>query len=355
MSRCFFTLLAWNHSVKPPLGYKRRTNPAVLFFYTMTTPQGDSVATIDSTELANQIVAEDDAAFDAAVANAKGNDGQDESSTSRSSDENDDKGQVDPKDEKSSDEINPPEDKTPKPEKEPKSKEEDATPIKLGTREFASIEDAMQEANRIVGRNGQLAGEIDALNAKVESLGGEVNDYKGQLEEAYKINQEWAAWYQKTQAGEKATPPDTTTDIKKIVADVLKTQKAAEQEEATLAQMKAEFAKVEAAPNYAGDVQRIVHQLSDKINPFTGRYFTPLEAYDTACKHLGAENALIPKPNAPAPKPAPKPATNPALVKMAARNPAPPSGRGASKPVPRTDDEDDYIDRSLRAGGLLPI
>jgi len=206
-----------------------------------------------------------------------------------------------------------------------------------------------------MGRNAQLVGDIDHLNEQVETLGAEIAEHKDQLQKAFEINQQWADWYQKTQAGEKAAPPDTSKNIEEVVSKVLQTQKAKEREEAQLEVMRTEFAKVEAAPNYQGDVQRIVYQLSDQLNPITKRYFTPLEAYDFACKHLGVENALNAKPTAPVPKPPLKPATNPAVVRAAARNPAPPSGRGTSKAVPRYDEEDDFVDRSLRAGSLLPM
>jgi len=350
-----FYAAAWNHSVKSSLGYKRQTNHwRFVFLQPMPNPTGESVATVDALALASQIVAEDDAAFDAAVSGTKAENGRDETPTSKSSDESDDKGQVDAEDEKPSDESTPPEETAPEPEKEPESEEDNAT-LKIGDREFATTADAIQEATRIMGRNAQLVGEIDGLTDQVQTLGTEVAEHKEHLQKAFEINQQWADWYQKTQKGENAAPPDTSKNIEEVVSKVLKTQKAKEQEEAQLEVMRTEFAKVESAPNYPGEVQRIVYRLSDQLNPITQRYFTPLEAYDFACKHLGVENALNPKPAAPAPKPPLKPATNPAVVRAAARNPAPPSGRGTSKTVPRYDEEDDFVDRSLRAGSLLPM
>lgn len=323
-----------------------------LFFYKfMPTPQEDAVAIVSPGDLASQIVAEDDAAYDAAVAQSTGSK-QDESSTSQSSDESEDTGKVDDSsDDKPSDESTPPEGEAK--ETKPKSDEQDA-PLKIGDRVFATPADALKEATRIMGRNAQLAGELDTTRERAETLSSEVSNYKTQLAKALETNQQWAAWYQKEKAGEAATPPDTSQNIEEVVSKVIQAQKAREQEEATLAQMKDEFSKVEAAPNYAGDVQRLVYQLSDKVNPITARYFTPLEAYDFACKHLGVENVLN-KPEVVAPKPVPKSPVNSTIAKAAARSVTPPSGRGASKPTVKHDDEDDYIDRSLSAGSLLPF
>ena len=254
-----------------------------------------------------------------------------------------DEGQVDPEAEESSDEGTPSEEAAPEPAKEPTPKEE-TPPLRIGSREFATVDDALQEATRIMGQNGNLAGELNTTKSRLAAL-------EDQLNEAAKINSQWVDWSKKISNGENAAPPSAQPqDLRKVVEEVMQAQRQEAEQATVQSRIKAEFDEVSATPNYTR-VAGLIYKLADKVNPVTDQPFTPKEAYEYACNHLGETSAFKAKPVAQAPA---KPIAKPAQPKVGVRTPIPTGSRGPIKTVAKPSAEDDYLDRSLQAGVLLP-
>jgi hypothetical protein len=310
-------------------------------------------AIADTTGLAAQVAAEDAASYEAAVASSK----QDPANKPEPSGEQVDgkgKGQVPGKD------VQPgPEEEEQEQEKpegpEDKGKKEDPTPeppkaatLKIGKREFASPEEAVKEATRIMGHNAELSGDLRVKEAEIANLRATSSQLEAQLAEAVRFNQEWQAWH-KSQSENGNVPAPTVREqpIEEVVTKVVAKLRDAERETQTQSAMKAEFDKIQTASNYP-QVAETVYAIADKVNPITGRYFTPLEAYQFACRHLGIADEIAAQSTAMAQKPAastpPSPATNPAVKQGAAR----PSASGRRAPAPaRIDEVDDVLNNAF--------
>lgn len=310
----------------------------------MSTPQvGVGAAPADqSLSLESQIL--DEIVEDVTPPGQDGLNAEGTPTPSPSSDAKEDgEGEVKSEGEESSDEGTPSEEKAPKPEEEPKP-EEKTPPLRIGNREFATAADALQEATRIMGQNGNLAGELNQTKTQLTVL-------KEQLDKAAEINAQWVEWAKKVHNGEQVAPPTAQQpDVRKVVQEALAEQRAQAELAQQQAQIKAEFDEVTATPNYAR-VEGLIYKLADKINPVTDQPFTPKEAYEYACNHLGETSAFKAKPVAQAPA---KPIAKPAQPKVGVRTSIPTGTRGPVKTVPRPSEEDDYIDRSLSAGVALP-
>lgn len=204
----------------------------------------------------------------------------------------------------------------PKPEGEvPPAEGADApkekAPIKIGDREFATPEDAIAEAGRVIGRNANIAGELETM--------------KAERDEAVKANLAWQEWKKRQDAGE-APEPGAPAEPKPIDEDALADKVAAKVEEreskkAFVNRINAEIEEISKLPHYAA-VYETIKTISDKADPLTGLPFTPKTAYAYALKHHGLSAEA---------KPAPKPASSAAARAAAARptgSPAP----SAAKP-----------------------
>ena len=175
--------------------------------------------------------------------------------------------------EESTDEGTTPEAGDKKPEAETKS-------WKIGNQLFATPDDMAREAQRVVGRNAILAGEITKRD-------GSISDLKTQIADLQTTVNEWVEWARANDSGEALPMPELDPDkIADKVADRMeKRSSVAAQKEA----LKAEFIQMQSLGNYA-EVEDVIYDLSNKINPLTEKHFTPLEAYDYAIAHRGLPN-----------------------------------------------------------------
>lgn len=310
-------------------------------------------AIADTTGLAAQVAAEDAASYEAAVASSK----QDPANKPEpSGDAEDGKGEgqdpgkdVQPGSEEEGKDGEKPEGPEDKGKKEdPKPEPPKAATLKIGKREFASPEEAVKEATRIMGHNAELSGDLRAKEAELTNLRATSSQLEAQLAEAVRFNQEWQAWY-KSQAenGNVPVPAVREQPIEEVVTKVVAKLRDAERETQMQSAMKAEFDKVQTTTNYP-QVAETIYAIADKVNPITGRYFTPIEAYQFACRHLGIADELTATSTEPASKPAastpPAPATNPAVKQGAAR----PSASGRRAPASaRVDEVDDVLNNAF--------
>jgi hypothetical protein len=225
-------------------------------------------------------------------------------------------------------------------ETEEKPAEPQAKPVyKIGNVEYATADDALKEATRIIGRNANLAGDIRNAHGELESAKATIAEREAKLQEAIAANKEWQKWAEANAAGENKPMPNIP-DADAIAEKVLQKQQEASRQESTKAALTAEFNEVTALPNW-DDVEPTIRQIADKLNPLTGKHFTPKEAYRYACHETGAENLLIKKPEAkPAPVPV-KPKTNP--IASAAARPTASRGNPSGTAKPQRDDIDDFI------------
>lgn len=237
-------------------------------------------------------------------------------------------------------------DETPDPKKKPDETEppedpEKPKPIKLGNREFATTEDALAEAERLVGHNANLAGQVNEAARRIVRYEKEiVPDLQTKLKEAYAVNQQWQEWHEAQQNGEAGDAPKAGVPaeaVEGIVERKLAEERTKQETEQVIASMKQELEVIEKLPNYA-QAYDLMFQIADKSNPLTGKNFTPKEAYAFACKQLGIENQLEKKPVPP------KPAVNPAAKNAAAR-PTPTAGSAKPKAQPKV--EIDEADEEL--------
>lgn len=220
-------------------------------------------------------------------------------------------------------------DETPNPEKKPDGTEppkdpEKPNPLKLGNREFATPEDALAEAERLIGHNANLAGQVKEAATRIVRYEKEIiPDLQSKLKEAYAANQQWQEWYEAQQSGEAGEAPTAVPAeaVEGIVERKLAEERTKQETEQMLSAWEQDVKAIEKLPNYA-QAYDLMFQIADKTNPLTGKNFTPKEAYVFACKQLGIENQLEKKP---AP---PKPSVNPAVKNAASR---PTSNAGANK------------------------
>lgn len=162
-------------------------------------------------------------------------------------------------------------------EKDKKKAEGEGHTFTIGERTFEKIEDVVKEASRIIGRNGQLAGDLNVAKSDKEAA------IKA-LEEAKQINETWVTWY-KDKNG-TAPPSADPVAVAKELHKLIKKENADHEAVATL---KTRSESLRSLSNWS-EVSSIVEKLTDKENPITGEKYTPEEAYDQACVHQGLEN-----------------------------------------------------------------
>lgn len=281
---------------------------------------------VDTTGLDEQIAADDAAAFDAS---------RQEVAKEPPANEPVPEGDTKTGDE----EVKPLDDQ----KKEPEDSKPDDGTVKVGNRIFASVQDAAKEADRIIGRNAILAGDIAQLNEKVSSTASALKEKEAQLQEALRINAEWVAWQKNTEEGKAAAVPGTDPDaIAERVAAKLHQREASKSQNEIIQREVDEIAK---APNYS-DVYSVIANLADKTNPFTGKPFSPREAYAFACQHKGLQNLLDTPPSVvEAPKPVEKKTNTQSIKNAAAR----PSGTRTVQTAPKTEwtPEDEELARAF--------
>jgi len=159
--------------------------------------------------------------------------------------------------------------------------------IKIGGRLFKTEAEAIAEAQRIIGRNGNLAGDVTRLTEEKAEL-------QQQLEDALEANQLWAE-----NAKEGIVDPDLLAER---VIEKYESKKANDQAKLS---MKEQVEAMTKLPHYE-QVQDVILQIADKKNPLTGKDFSPQEAYDYACLIRGIQKTEAkpkPKPKPPEPPP----------------------------------------------------
>lgn len=182
---------------------------------------------------------------------------------------------------------------------------------RVGNQVFATADDAVAEATRIIGRNAQLAGDL----SKRENA---ISDLQTQLQEAMQANQEWAEWAQAQQNGEDRPLPNAPSfDPDKIADSVAARIEARNAQRASRDELAKQVEGIIALPNFR-QVANLVESIADKPNPLTGQIFTPNEAYDFAVANLGLPNL---RKNPAATKPAPVKKLDRSAVKGAAARP----------------------------------
>jgi len=195
-------------------------------------------------------------------------------------------------------------------------------PLKIGKLEFATTEDALAEATRVIGRNAQLAGDVNSLTESVQSL-------QTQLQEALQANDEWAKFYD---AEAKKANLDPTLIAKRAIEEF----KRSEQLEKSQETVKQEFDQVLKSPHYA-TVFPTLSKLAKQTNPLTGSKYTPREAYDYALW----VHKITPEAETTDPTPIPPPSKVPA--KMVAK-PAGANRSGGGKETKPKDEYDQALD-----------
>lgn len=293
----------------------------------------------DATGLLTQIAAEEQAAIDAITKTEVPAKPEESTSDTEPTDEKKEgtEGTPESEEEPEGEEATPEEgeEETTPPEGTETEPPKAGGPVKIGEREFATTEDALKEAARIMGHNGNLAGKLTSLEADYTNLHNTASALKTALEQAAEHNRQWQEWYQATQEGKDVAAPVKEQDVEAIVRKVDAERREAAETARILDELKKGVEEIEAAPNYL-QVHPIIDRIADKINPLTGKPFTPREAYAFACREAGIPNLLDKKPEPP------KPVANPAARKAAARpasNKAPAPG---AKPKQK-----DFADRML--------
>lgn len=157
---------------------------------------------------------------------------------------------------------------------------------RLGNQVFATADDAIGEASRIIGRNAQLAGDLRSKESEISRL-------QASLEEAVRANQEWQDYYASVEEGNPGIKPtEKPLDVDAIAAKIEERVTSREQARAIAQQQESEINALFALKSFRQVVDD-VRNLADKINPFTGKAFTPFEAYDIAIARKGIANERL--------------------------------------------------------------
>lgn len=220
-------------------------------------------------------------------------------------------------------------------QEEAESEETDAV-VKIGNREFASKEDAFKEAERIIGRNAQLAGKVSEKDRTIAEI-------SAKLQEALEANQQFAKAFKKKAGGEFEDEVEEETprlDPKEFARQAAAEMLQQTQQQAAQERMRLEVQEIVQLPNY-DEVSDIFSQLSNQINPLTQRFFTPREAYKYACRELEIDNLLEKKqaPKVEAKKPE-------KIVKTVTRAAARPNTAPAQAPAPAAV-RDEFVEYAL--------
>lgn len=191
---------------------------------------------------------------------------------------------------------------------------------KIGNQSFATPDDMAREAQRVVGRNAILAGDI----AKRDTV---ISDKETQIAELQAQIQEWNEWARANENGEARPMPDLDPDkiADKVAERMEKRSSVAAKKEA----IKNEFVQMQSLGNYA-EVEDVIYDLSNKVNPLTEKHFTPFEAYDYAVAHRGLQNLRKVESKGKPAAPVPPPKVERKIVKSAAARPA--AGRQGTVP-----------------------
>lgn len=202
--------------------------------------------------------------------------------------------------------------------------------VKLGNREFQSAEEALKEANRVVGHNANLASEVSTYKTKVSEL-------EAKVQEALEANAKWAEWAEANAKGEETEKPNTPK-LEEVVRKVLEERDNRDQMKTVEQQMKTEVEKLQTFGNF-DEALPMLKDLADKTNPQTGKNFTPYEAYEYTCWKLGLENELTKKePTKPV-----SPAEG--AMKAASRPAGTPKSPAPKQEEQKRDDVDEMISR----------
>lgn len=176
--------------------------------------------------------------------------------------------------------------------------------FKIGNKEYSKIEDVIEQANKMNGRNAYLAGQVKHFKSEAQTL-------SEQLRTAAEYNKQWAQYFDTLKAQgriidegtEPEAQPKKDLDVDELTArtsrKVVEELEARENEKTLKQQLRQELTEISQLSNFE-DVSELIETLSDKINPITGKYFTPKQAYKHACIELGIENELIAKKQQPA-------------------------------------------------------
>lgn len=211
--------------------------------------------------------------------------------------------------------------------------------IKLGNTTYATPDAAIEEANRIIGRNAQLAGTNKDLTDKVTEL-------NTTLQEALEANKEWEQWA-KDNADGKAVPvpgSDPESIARRTAQIIAETQEGAK----TRTVVEAEFTEVQGLSNFPKVAEAFMRIVNNNIHdPLTGKPFnSPKRLYGYLAKEYDLENEITKKSVVPPKTPpvAPKP---PAGAKDAAARPTG-TGGGTQKTPRKSPDE---FDNAISRGG----
>lgn len=239
-----------------------------------------------------------------------------------------DQSQEPKKEEKTDEEKAPEDDQQEKTEEKDKEDDPQDKTIKIGNREFATPEDAIGEAKRVIGHNANLAGDLKVATERTEDLQKQLND-------AMEANKEWAEYAESLKKGD--------VDPDKIAQRAVRTMREEEVRAQKIESMKTELSEIEKLDNY-NDVYSILTKIADKSDPLTGVPFTPKSAYAFAVKQLGLPNLLEKSTDAPPtekPKEAPKPP--PDMGQHAQR----PTGKSRSMSGASKTEDVDKLDKRL--------
>jgi hypothetical protein len=218
-------------------------------------------------------------------------------------------------------------------EEKPETKDDDSKAYKIGNREFSSVDDAMAEANRIVGRNAKLSGDLKKFQSEIKKL--------------TEINEQWSGWAAKRTKGDPQESPEPEAIDPEMIAEKviqkMETKKIDTESEKAMAK---EVEELEALDNW-DDVQEVVEKLSDKENPLTGKPFTPKEAYRMAVHELDLEDLTKKaKPAKDDPPKADKTKAGDDSAKKVRSAAARPNG-GSAPTINKAEKRRDFIDAAL--------
>ena len=286
----------------------------------MPQPIATGLGTNNATGLSDQLFSEPDVPVveqKPAVVPPKTEDASDESTDENTNDAGDSE---ETEGDESTDEGVEPESGEKKPKAETKS-------WRIGNQSFATPDDMAREAQRVVGRNAQLAGEITKRDTALSDRETQIAELQAQV-------QEWNEWARANENGEARPMPDLDPDkiADKVAERMEKRSSVAAKKEA----IKNEFVQMQSIGNYA-DVQDVIYDLSNKVNPLTEKHFTPFEAYDYAVAHRGLQNLRKSQSKAKVEAPVTPPKIERKTVKSAAARPA--AGRQGTVPPSQKQDK----------------
>lgn len=216
------------------------------------------------------------------------------------------------------------------------------TSYRIGNQEFASPEAVVREAQRVIGRSGQLAGDLRQATEQIGQL-------KGSVEAAEAKVKEWEEWAAANESGDnKPNPNLKPVDPDDIADRVAQRMEARRQVQEQQSGLQAEVEAMIKLPNFS-EVADVVESVADQINPLTKKVFTPKEAYDYACRMNGVTNEWTAKPAAPSKPAAPQKADRTAVKSAAAR----PTSARQGTDVPKEKHIPSFAEEMLGQSGMI--